>query len=275
MPENDSPQITVVTVHYNSFEFVRLMYESFIALTQNKFRMLVCDNGSRLIHKNRLCGYFESRKDVELVFREQGRERASFAHARALDLLLSQVKTEYALVMDSDCVLLAKDWDRLMVDTMRCCEIIGTTSDKEHAGARIGGGTFPLPFAMFLRVRTFRSLGVSFMPGEVAQGQDTAWQLKEAYTKRGLSSCVFDGYNTRTFRSGPFARLEGIQEYYYQGKLIASHFGRGSSGGLAKYFTNNPMNPFFNIFRWFKGQVEMRSWMAICRKIVADQMAAS
>jgi hypothetical protein len=275
MPGSDSPQVTVVTVNYNSFEFVRLMYESMRTLSGGGFRMLVCDNGSRPAQRDRLCRYFAGKTDVGLLFRDQGSEQASFAHARAVDLLLSRVETAYAVVMDSDCVFLSRDWDRVVLEAMGRYEIIGTTSAKEQGSHRIGGGTFPLPFAMCLRMSTFRSLGVSFMPGDISRGQDTAWQLKEAYTARGLPSCVFDSYNTRTFRSGPFARLEGVQEYYYQGKLIASHFGRGSSGGIAKYFRSGPKNPFFNVFRWMKGRVEMRSWMAICRRIVAEQAGTS
>jgi hypothetical protein len=155
---------------------------------------------------------------------------------------------------------------------MRSVEIIGTSSPKEHAGFRIGGTIFPLPFAMFLRVSTFRSLGVSFMPGNVALGQDTAWQLKEAFEKKGLPHQVFDSYNTRTFSSGPFAKLEGVGEYYYKGRLIASHFGRGSTKGLAKYFLEAPKNPIVNIFRWLKGIKETRIWLGICRQIVAEEV---
>jgi len=268
MPENDDVRITVVTVHYNSFEFIRLMYESFLALSRERFQMMICDNGSNFFHKMRLRKYFEGKPNVRLFLREQGHEPASYCHARGLDLLLAKVTTEYAVIMDSDCVFLAKNWDSLMINAMQSCEIIGTAAAQNYTGKRIGGYTFPLPFAMLLRMGTFRSLGVSFMPGDITLGQDTAWQLKEAYENKKLPWRVLEARNTREYKEGPFRDLI-VAEFYFEGALIASHFGRGSTCGAAKYRGRIDIPILSAIFRRIRGNSEKIRWIKRCRDIIA------
>ncbi|MEI6437723.1 MAG: glycosyltransferase [Candidatus Omnitrophota bacterium] len=267
-------RITVLTVHYRSFDFVKLMHDSLAALAREDFKMLICDNGPAGAERGRLNRYFEDKKNVEIIFRDQGDEQASVAHARAMDLLLSRVETEFALVMDSDCVLLQAGWDRILIDALGACELIGSVYQKgaDYAGFRADSTAFPLPFIMFLRHATYASLGVSFMPGDRAKGQDTAWQLKGAYEQKQLPYRIFDSFNTRYFSDGPFASQEGVYEYYYQGKLIGSHFGRGSTAGIAKYFRAAPANIFFNVFRWLKGLHQMRLWIETCRGIVEKEV---
>jgi hypothetical protein len=269
MREKDKSLFTVVTVNYNTSDFVRLMYEVMRDLANSPFVFMVCDNGSSRSDQDALKRYFAGNENADLLFRHQGDDKASFAHAKAMDLLLSKVTTKYAVVMDSDCVLLAKGWDDVLRATMQANVVVGTSSPSEYAGNRVGATTFPLPFAMVLDMDVFRELCVSFLPGDISRGEDTAWQLKHAYEQRALPFRIWDSYNTRTFLCGPFAGLEGVGEYYQDNVLMASHFGRGSSCGIAKYFKGGPQNVIFNFFRRMKGIREKKVWMSICRDIAA------
>ena len=53
--------------------------------------------------------------------------------------------------------------------------------------------------------------------------------------KAGYIGKIFKAYNTRNYKKGPFKSLICAEFYLGDDKIFASHFGRGSSLGIAKY----------------------------------------
>jgi len=270
--------ITVVSANYNDSIFKELMLYAFNKLTFNTFRVIFCDNGSNYKNIEILRKLDNNYDNLTVIYQNQSKA-GSHGHGEALDKMIHMVDTEYTVVMDSDCTFLMKNWDEYILNEIdEKIKIIGTSSPPDRAGIRIGGGDFPLPFATLFETAIYKSLNISCKPGDVINGEDTCWEWKTKYNKNGYLGKTFITKNTRDYKDGPFGALTGIEEYYTDnGKLIASHFGRGSSGGLAKYTSKADkkyyrlMNAFpylENIYAKYRGEKEMQLWIEKCNNII-------
>ena len=108
-------------------------------------------------------------------------------------------------------------------------------------------------------------------------GQDTCWEWKTKIESNNYRGKTFVTKNTRDYNQGPFSDLTGVEEYYHEDILIAAHFGRGGSQGLAKFIkTNGKENIFFLIYLYvlwkIKWKIEIRKWSLISRKIIESQI---
>ncbi|MCD4832073.1 MAG: glycosyltransferase [Anaerohalosphaeraceae bacterium] len=266
------PLITIATVNYNTADFVELIIYSLKKLTCNSYKLIVCDNGSNPADIEKIKRLSQENEKVELFFRQQN-AAASMAHGQALDLLIEKSASKYTAVLDSDCVFLLKNWDIELTNHLdEKVKIFGATSPSLRAGPRLGGGDFPLPFAAVFETEIFKSLEISCTPGDITKGQDTSWQWRQKFSAAGLYGKVFTVYNTRDFRDGFFAEFIGVEEYYLDdGKLVASHFGRGASLGAAKYMKwfrvpliSTPIKKYF-------GKSDKKKWIKKCYQIIDSQ----
>lgn len=263
------PLITILTVNYKTADFIDLMLYSFKKLTKNSYKVLICDNYTSDKEVVKLAKVAQKYDNVEVIFRKQT-QFGSMGHAEALDLLVSKVQTPYFAIMDSDCVFLIKDWDTVLLSYLdEKTKVIGTTLHKTNEFLK--PLDFPLVFAALYETRTFKELNPSFMPGNIKEdkSKDTGWQIRDSYLNNGYEAKVFDTVNTKFFSDTPFGELY-CSVYYLENELIASHFGRGSSGGVAKY--NNKWwfkIPILSRFiRRYIGLNEMKEWMKICYHII-------
>jgi len=266
------PLITILTVNYNTSDFIDLMLYCLKSLTKNNYKVIICDNGSSFQDKNDLIDIVRKFQNINLIFREQTKA-GSIGHAEGLDRLVSEVNTPYFAVLDSDALFLLKDWDQLLLSKINNkIKCIGTPIVPNP----IKPTNFPLMFATMYETNTFKSLNCSFMPDmkNISQGRDTGWQVRENFLNSGYKGENFNVYNTRHYKKGAFQSVL-CAEYYLEGveHIIASHFGRGSSGGVNKY--NNRWYfklPIINkLFRKLQGIKEKREWMTIAKKIVDKQ----
>ena len=276
------PIITVVSVNYNTSVFQELMMYSLTNLTFNSFKVIYCDNGSGRENLAMLNNLSNNYANLMVIYRNQTKD-ASIEHATALDKMIKMVDTEYTVVMDSDCTFLMKNWDEYLLNEIdNKIKIVGSSSPQNRAGTRIGGGDFPLPFATLFETETYKKLNISCMPGNVVKGEDTCWEWKTKFLNNGFSGKTFLTKNTRDSKDGLFGTLIGVEEYYTDsGELIASHFGRGASGGLAKYLSGKnskvqnllqTINPKIGgIFAKLKGEHEMKLWLKKCYRIIDCQ----
>ncbi|MBO34178.1 MAG: hypothetical protein CMM74_14585, partial [Rhodospirillaceae bacterium] len=116
----DYPLITILAVNYNHSDFIALMLYGLQKLTHNPYKVIICDNGSVNKHVLDLVKTARKYDNVELVFRQQGEnEWGSISHGIALDILIGLSNSEYTVVMDGDCTVLAKDWDQKISVTLR------------------------------------------------------------------------------------------------------------------------------------------------------------
>ncbi len=268
--------LTIVLASRNDSIFIKLFLTALKKLTKNSFKVIICDNGSDKINQFHLSKIVREFKNVHL-FRLEA-EAGNRGHGKTLDYLISIVDTKYCVVMDSDCIVLKKNWDEIMLKSLdEKIKIIGATASKQRSGNRIGAGDFPLPFLAMFEIDFYRSIKISCLPGDILLGQDTCWEWKTKIESNNYRGKTFVTKNTRDYIQGPFRDLTGVEEYYHEDILIAAHFGRGGSQGLAKFIkTNGKENIFFLIYLYvlwkIKWKIEIRKWSLISRKIIESQI---
>jgi glycosyltransferase involved in cell wall biosynthesis len=265
--------ITVLITNYNTIDFIKLSLYSLEKLTKNSFKVIINDNGSNSYNIKELQKLEKEKAYLKVNYRISAYKEASFAHAEALDILINMVETEYFVVLDSDCVFLMKDWDQYCLEEIdEKVKIIGTQI-ASLKGTGHKPDDFPFQFAVFFETETYKSLSINCMP-ENTTDKDTCWQWKPKYLSAGIDCKLFYAKNTKEYKKGPFKSIYCAEYYTENEKLICNHFGRGSSGGAAKY--NNKW--WFNIplvskiIRKYIGLREKKQWIGICKKIIGEQI---
>ncbi len=199
--------------------------------------------------------------------------RGSAHHALALNKLVKKVTTPYFVVLDADATFLHWHWDEILINKLSSkVPVYGTQAPPTKPQ------DFPLMFAMLFRTKEFNNLNIDFSPKVIAQKQDTGWMLREKYLSNGYKGGLIDFKNTRSFKKGPFKNLI-TAEYYLKGypDIFASHFGRGSTGGVAKYHGGKGVNWFLRLplishpLRVLRGKKEKKEWLAVSKSVVVNQ----
>ncbi|NTU98401.1 glycosyltransferase family 2 protein [Candidatus Falkowbacteria bacterium] len=263
---------TILTVNFNSADFIGINLYSLKKLTKNPYKVIILDNGSDIADYEKLkaicSGYdncFLERRETDL--------RGSIAHGDALNYLVKKVDTPYFSILDADAIWLKKDWDEILAKQMdEKVKIIGTQAPAGSPKYQ----DFPWLFALYLESESFSKLDVDCRPG-TGIANDTCYQLKEKYLAAGYAGKNIEMRSTRTYKDGPFKDVI-CGEYYLDGspEIFASHFGRGSTGGAAKY--NQGFKRFLyhlpvigQAFLNFKGRQEKKAWLSICKSIIDNQ----
>lgn len=269
--DNGVPEICILITNFNTSDFVALSLHALDKLTQGKFNVLINDNGSddrNLVKLKEL----EKKYNFVKVFYKKSDRSGSWAHAEALDFLISESDAEYTVILDSDCMPLLKGWDDYLIRMLSGnVKIAGSPLSEGRSGSK--PADFPFQFLVVFDTRTYRSLNISTGPLDVNKGKDTCWEWKPKFTSAGYAGSILRTKCTRDFKGGPFKNVICAEYYTDDGKLIGSHFGRGSSGGISKHKN-----------RWFLGtsfvsklmiqciaRKERKEWMRICRKIIDQQ----
>ncbi len=263
--------LTVVTVNYNSSKFLKLSLSALAKLTKNKYKVIICDNGSSHFDKRRLKTVASKYSNAELFWRKQSAP-GSMGHGEALNILIEKINTPYGVLLDADAAFLKKEWDEILINQLDDkVKIIGAPPVK--------GGTkptdFPLIYAVIFDTMVFKSLGIDMRPKDIKAGQDVGWEMREKFLKNGYKCETFDTRYTLEYKEGPFRDI--ICAEFYQrdyDEIFACHFGRGSSLGAAKYKEWNKLLslPIINyIARKIKGYMEREKWLSICRGIINSQ----
>src|SRR3989338_4191660 len=238
--------LTILLTNYNTTDFIGATLEALPKLTDRPYTVLINDNGSRPDEMKKLIALAQRFPNVWVHFRTCVGEASSLAHGTALDTLMQHVRTRYTAVFDSDASVLLKHWDTLLISQLNDkIKIIGTPRLEEGmaVGTDLTAG-FPYQFIVVFETAAFQSLGISWKPDirylgpQMTPDHDLAWEVQQKFQAAGYQGIVFQAKNTRHHRTGPFQELLGVSEYYLpDGRLIGSHFGRGSSAGAAKYNT--------------------------------------
>lgn len=267
-------KITILIVNFNSADFVKISLYALSKLTKNSYEVYILDNGSLLSDFNALKQYVKIFNNVNLE-RKETRSRGSKAHGEALNYLVKKVKTPYFCIMDADAIWLKKDWDEILINKLdQKVKIIGT----QYAPPKYDD--FPSIFAVLFETKAFKCLEIDLRPDISGRtiNKDTSQKMKAKYLKAGYTGKVLRLKNTRWYKKGPFNNLI-VAEYYLDQKcrqIVASHFGRGSTGGMNKYL--NKMNPLIfqipyigSLFAHAKAIKEKNEWMKICKRIIENQ----
>lgn len=266
------PKITVLIVNYNSSAFTAINLYALKKLTKNEFKTIILDNGSPIKDYRALrqiCSRYENctleRRETEL--------KGSIAHGDGLNYLFDKIDTLYFCIIDPDAIWLMKNWDEVLISRLNDkIKIIGTQ-------APLGGKKyldFPIVFAALFETETFKKLSINCLPDNPQEGRDVCWELKPKYLAAGYNGEIMETKNTRTFKDGPFRNVI-CAEFYLKGfdNIFANHFGRGSSGGAAKYSKNVmkilSLPGLRSLSIKYIGWRETRQWIKIAKKIIDSQ----
>jgi len=267
--KKNPPMFTVVTVNWNTADFLEVMLEAFTKLSTHEFLFYVMDNGSCKKDMDKLVSISKKYPQFSVRYRQQNKT-GSINHAEALDLLIPEVHTPYTVVMDADCTFLMKGWDEYCISQLdESVKIIGTELGAVKEVEK--KNNFVFPFAAFFETKTHRDLNTSSMPGDRSRGQDTCWQWKRDHGAAGYEHKIFSVRNTRTYKGGPFKDIISAEYYTQEGTLIANHFSRGSTLGASKYASKIPI-PYIRTFIGKQiGAREKKTWIETCRNIINNQ----
>jgi cellulose synthase/poly-beta-1,6-N-acetylglucosamine synthase-like glycosyltransferase len=267
---NNGPMITIIAINFNTSDFIELQAQAFTQLTKNSYQFWICDNGSNDQHLLHLTKIQQRYPHIELTFRLQSAP-GSAGHGEALDLMMKKVRTPYVMVMDADTVMLAKDWDQKMLELFSDqVKAVGTPYEEG-----VGKPTdFPVNFACLYDAELFRKYHYSFAAGDFLKhpDQDQGYLIRLGFQKMGFAGTNFVMKNTRSFKEGKFAKFLCAEFYHPKtAELIACHFGRGSTGGEAKYKSGvYVLFPLISrLLRRLKGATERKQWIACARELIS------
>jgi glycosyltransferase involved in cell wall biosynthesis len=268
-------KLSILIVNFNSADFIAVSLKSLFALTKNDFKVHIVDNGSRRRDFRRLLkivARYDSRNNI-FVEGWKTSLRGSLAHGTVLNYLVKKVDTPYFAILDADALWLRKNWDEILISRINDRVKVFGTQAFINSTKPID---FPLMFAILFETKTFRELNIDFRPQNVAAYQDTGYELREKYLNHNFSGGLLNIKSTRNYKQGPFKDIIA-DEYYLSGDLniFASHFGRGSTLGAAKYLSTKyrfwyKLPVLGRLLLKIHGGKEKLAWINICRQIIND-----
>jgi len=162
-----SKRITVGVVNWFSTDFFVDLFHSLEAnASESDLEYIICDNTNG--HDRQLyetfsgnCQIIPYAPIVPKIWRRK-RRFGSYAHGLGLNLLLSQVKTEFCLFVDPDCQILAKGWDVVCTSSLSdSCIAIGA---PYHSSKILKYHSFPSPIFIFFKTEVLRTIKADWTP---------------------------------------------------------------------------------------------------------------
>ncbi|MDR1952221.1 MAG: glycosyltransferase [Elusimicrobiota bacterium] len=270
-------EITILTVNYNTSHFIELMLFSFSKLTKRKWKMIICDNGSKPEDFLNLRKAVQNYQNAEIIVRQQGNDQPSIAHGKSIDLLISKADTSYFLLMDADCIFLRKYWDDDIINEMQKggYTLLGTPAVFNIYKPI----DFPEVYATMFDAQKYKELGSPTLcpdenwansdNGNSLEQKDTGWLVRKECIRQNHKFYVFDGIYTKHnyIKSRYFPGIYCL-EFFMKGtdEIMCSHFGRGSSEGKWKF---DDMRSFIPKFLLRKRQIS--KWIRLSKKIIEKQ----
>lgn len=265
---SNAPLVTIVTVNYNTASFLEISLTALAKLTKNKYKVIICDNGSSYFDKRNLKRIVSKYDNINLFFRKQSAP-GSIGHGEALNILIDKIDTPYGVILDADATFLKKGWDEIFINQLDDeVKIIGAPPVRNPTIPV----DFPLVYAVLFDTEVFKPLKIDMRAKNIKAGQDVGCEMRGKFLKGGYKGKILGVRSTRTYKEGAFRNVI-CAEYYLEDydDIFACHFGRGSSLGAAKYreWSRLLQLPYINrMARKIKGYRERKEWLAICREII-------
>jgi glycosyltransferase involved in cell wall biosynthesis len=263
--------LSIIITNYNTVKFVKFLLYAIRTLTYNKVTIYIHDNGSAEKQLKSLIKYCRKyyREDLVLILTKET-SGSSFAHGKALDRTINLVETEYFCILDSDCVPLIKNWDKMLIDRLeQGISVIGSPFYSTKGATHKKYTDFPGQFFVMFRTKDYFVAETTCKAYDTFKN-DTCMQWRPDFIAKGLKYEVFGQISTRE-QFVPEVSPVVCVCYYLSGKLIGSHFGRGSLGVSPKYKLNVilskiPVARFF--FGMIKTKAEIVHWKIKLTKLI-------
>jgi len=110
--------ITIGTVNWNSYPYLEKLFKNLLekAASPGKIRFLIIDNtNGQDENLEKLKSAFQN---TAIVKNNTGNLKGSAAHSSGLNIIMQNIKTPYALILDPDVHIFKKDWDSFLINLL-------------------------------------------------------------------------------------------------------------------------------------------------------------
>ena len=245
-------KITAMIANYRTSKFVDILLKSLDKLTVNDIRVLICDNTPTPDEFEKLSTIAMDYAYVDILT-SKNTQFGSLNHGLAMNKMLGSCKTQYASMIDSDVVILKHGWDETLFQEL---------NEKTRA---VGWGPNLITLSLF-DARLAKNLKVDLRPGADPTINDTSWQLPFKLFQNDYN-VISLSHSNRPKKTDPFFGIASASLYFNQ-TLMATHFGRGSTMGAAKYFKRLKIPGLKHVMRKYQGIREFNQWKNKAMNIV-------
>lgn len=223
--------LTVISVVENDPGLLELMLASVCRFTHPVPKFIICDNtngsNEERIKKANTVG-----ADIEIVNNAPSMSGGSMRHGHGLNRIFPLVKTTRTAIIESDCIVLKNDWDKLDMPTYKMLAAL--------KGKQAGQPFYHICFMVFSTGILKHGNIVDFMPGQESNRfnrtfkpwEDVGWQIRNKVRDDQVKLLTFIDCKSGSGRI--FSKDFQSDEFWLDNEPIVAHFGRGSNlGGKA------------------------------------------
>lgn len=212
--------LTVLTVVENDQGVLDLMISSLYKFTDPMPKVIICDNGNN----GTVLSKYRNDPNIQIVKHKPSMSGGSNRHGEGLNKIFPMVCTPKTAIVESDCILLRKDWDYI-------------NPHHKMVAALKGDGLYHICFMVF---ETELLKGVDFRPGKKSNRanrpykahEDVGWQIGK-FVKPGQVG-LMDFKDCKTGSGFYFDSSFQSDELWIGSQPTVAHLGRGSNlGGKA------------------------------------------
>lgn len=207
--------LTVISVVEGDHGTFDLMVRSILKFTNPTPKFVICCND----HKEST-NIFDlySGANTKIIFNDPIFKTGSNRHGSGLNAAFALVNTKYTAIVESDCIVLNKNW----------CNI---KTPLKIMAAKKGPELYHVCFLVF---ETEILRGIDFRPGtnktranrSYKAEEDVGWAIKNFVKKDQID--LVDFVDCKTDQAKIFKSFQS-DEFYKNGEIICAHFGRGSN----------------------------------------------
>ncbi len=155
--------VTVITVNYNTLDYLRAMVAAVRHFSDRPVRIMVVDNHS----SDGSCAWVRRQGDIDLI-----RLPVNILHGPAMDIGILRCRTTHFVALDVDAFPISPSWLEQLLDPLDTDVFVSGASYAEDLVAR------PQPYVhaccLAMRTRDFSTRGHTFRPRD---GGDTAQSI--------------------------------------------------------------------------------------------------
>lgn len=215
--------LTVLTVVENDKGLLDLLVSSIYKFTDPIPKIIVCDQGNN----GMVMSKYKNDRNIKVVSNKPTMAGGSNRHGEGLSKIFPLVTTQRTAIIESDCLLLRKDWDYLDFPKYKML--------AAKKGEIAGQAFYHICFMVF-STRLLRHNGtVDFRPGKDGKRsnrpykphEDVGWQIRNKVRPDEVNLMEF-----RDCKQGTgffFDKRFQSDELWSGGQPTVAHFGRGSN----------------------------------------------
>jgi len=208
--------LTVLTVVENDQGIFDLLIDSIYKFTDPVPHIIVCDQG-----RNKIMSKYRNDSNITIVSNKPTMAGGSNRHGEGLNKIFPMVSTLKTAIIESDCILLRKNWDHL-------------TQHKMIAAPK-GKDLYHICFVLFYTSVLERNGTIDFRPGKDGNRanrpyqphEDVGWQIKDKVKPDEIELMEFK--DCKTGAGFYFDSSFQSDELWVEGQPTVAHFGRGSN----------------------------------------------